>query len=856
MSEQIYSAKYSGVPVYEFIHPTGSIMKRKIDGWVNATHILKAAKFPKAKRTRILEKEVIHEIHEKVQGGFGKYQGTWVPTDIATRLSKKFGVFEEIQPLLDFVQISGDASPPPAPKHHHASRSESAKKKAAKNASTSALWNTQRSNSELTPVGSNDPSNFNNNSNSTDSSSNNNKDSVPTVHRKRGRPPASTSNGPNSVSGTRNKRKLTASLKRSQSDVTYAKSPSQNTSTISNHLPSHLPTLGGPKLSGLDEKPYFHQDARFKEVDINDGLSSDVEQINSHAYDDPFPIRGQSTYSTTNENDMQNAHRVLDNDNDVHVQQQHINNGSVSVPPLNANDANKFAFSPSHKNSMINGTQYDNVSSTHSSPSLPTSPPPGNFLQATPTTPRFQNNLGTSPVASMIPRFPANTKQDVSDIDDQVNKYLTKLVNYFTSNEIRSNKSVPEELLLPPVNSAPYIDAPIDPELHTAFHWSCAMGILPIAEALFNVGTNTRALNSQGQTPLMRSVMFHNCYTRRAFPRIFQLLHETIFDTDSNLQTILFHIVRRKSSTPSAVYYLSVVLSKIKDVFPQYRIDQFLDAQDKDGNTVLHVAANNGDEVFYNTLMKYGTSDMIENKLGQTAANFMVENFPEKIADQDLDSKRIHDSISATPLQSTNDFLVYPSDAATLLSKSIPLIVTSLKQLAEEYNGEYKEKQRLIKDLEKNLKSSNISVQAIQTKICDICNVSNVDDIDNFIQLEEAKVEDLDNKVKELKEDYRDKLEGRQKEEINNIILNEHIDNFRDEDKLINEDEKSLLQQELDVLVKKQKELIDKIVDNTTDHVKVQKYRKMISQGTDMAIEEVDGCLDIILETLRNEREA
>ena len=46
------------------------------DDWINATHILKAAAYDKPTRTRILEREVQKGVHEKVQGGYGKYQGT------------------------------------------------------------------------------------------------------------------------------------------------------------------------------------------------------------------------------------------------------------------------------------------------------------------------------------------------------------------------------------------------------------------------------------------------------------------------------------------------------------------------------------------------------------------------------------------------------------------------------------------------------------------------------------------------------------------------------------------------------------------------------------------------------------
>jgi transcription factor MBP1 len=51
------------------------VMRRRADDWINATHILKAAGFDKPARTRILEREVQKERHEKVQGGYGKYQG-------------------------------------------------------------------------------------------------------------------------------------------------------------------------------------------------------------------------------------------------------------------------------------------------------------------------------------------------------------------------------------------------------------------------------------------------------------------------------------------------------------------------------------------------------------------------------------------------------------------------------------------------------------------------------------------------------------------------------------------------------------------------------------------------------------
>lgn len=90
----IYKATYSSVPVFEVSIPSlpsahaladseppqmpcqgVAVMRRKHDGWLNATQILKVAGMDKPQRTRILEREVQKGVHEKVQGGYGKYQG-------------------------------------------------------------------------------------------------------------------------------------------------------------------------------------------------------------------------------------------------------------------------------------------------------------------------------------------------------------------------------------------------------------------------------------------------------------------------------------------------------------------------------------------------------------------------------------------------------------------------------------------------------------------------------------------------------------------------------------------------------------------------------------------------------------
>ncbi|KAM0787536.1 hypothetical protein ACM66B_003607 [Microbotryomycetes sp. NB124-2] len=104
----IYLAVYSSVPVYEMMVRGIGVMRRRSDSYLNATQILKVAGVEKGQRTKILEKDITLGVHEKVQGGYGRYQGTWIPFERAVELANSFGVSHLLAPLFDYT-----APPPP-----------------------------------------------------------------------------------------------------------------------------------------------------------------------------------------------------------------------------------------------------------------------------------------------------------------------------------------------------------------------------------------------------------------------------------------------------------------------------------------------------------------------------------------------------------------------------------------------------------------------------------------------------------------------------------------------------------------------------------------------------------------------
>jgi ankyrin repeat protein len=89
-----------------------AVMRRRSDSWLNATQILKVAGVEKGKRTKVLEREILTGEHEKVQGGYGKYQGTWINYNRGREFCRQYGVEDILRPLLDY-DVGSDGSGQP-----------------------------------------------------------------------------------------------------------------------------------------------------------------------------------------------------------------------------------------------------------------------------------------------------------------------------------------------------------------------------------------------------------------------------------------------------------------------------------------------------------------------------------------------------------------------------------------------------------------------------------------------------------------------------------------------------------------------------------------------------------------------
>ncbi|ODV86416.1 hypothetical protein CANARDRAFT_27628 [[Candida] arabinofermentans NRRL YB-2248] len=545
-SDALYSAVYSGVPVYEFINPKSSVMRRKKDGWINATHILKVADFPKAKRTRILERDVQIDVHEKVQGGYGKYQGTWVPMERAKDIAVRFAVLDELKPLFDYRSTGGANSPPPAPKHHHATSGTSKKNKAA--AAKAARSNTapagsSRLNDKIvspTPV------------QTKTSSITVLKSASATDRRRTLKPPVRTqSNIPTTTLMTHSQ---SMNLSESESDF------DDSDSISGSNLKEGILNQSGPNNNG--NKDSTSPSEFLSDTDLDQAL----QQTNN------FSTQLRRTQQQQQQQQQQQSH------------QQHLQQHQEQNQQQNQQSHQQF----------------------------------------------IQEQIGQQQNLDQQQEQLQSTEQSKEWYENNQKSRTQKLLEYFLSTEDNMSNNIKVPSFITDPHSDFDINQVIDRDGNTTFHWACAMGDLKMCDALLTRGCNYRALNNEGQVPIMRSVLYTNSYSRRTFAKLLDLLRDSLLDSDSRGRTILHHIgfsTASNNNLPSARYYTEILLTKVAEtVQPMERIINFINQQDHDGNTALHIMGHNSAKKCIRVLMGYNARVDIPNNRNEFVSDYLYNN--------------------------------------------------------------------------------------------------------------------------------------------------------------------------------------------------------------------------------------
>lgn len=712
-SSQIYSATYSNVPVFEFVTEEGPIMRRKSDSWINATHILKIAKFPKARRTRILEKDVQTGIHEKVQGGYGKYQGTYVPLELGAEIAKGFNVYEILKPIFDFQYIEGESiTPPPAPKHNHASASNVARRqlqqqKQQKHVSVYSedtdmdprdSFSLKRLRLETLDSGE-DPGS-----------------------KRKGRPKRVTLGGRGRPSLGRD----------------------ETIKIESSNVQANGPTIGtfSSRRDSINSQlaPLIRQDTdRDALLVLASTMNVRREDLEAESSEDERKDLTDSHFKTADyEEEELGSERELFGSNDFGT----FRNSFEKAVLLRSKISSRSLPRLLSLNGSLNGESYGLLQGHHQN----------------------QNEIHSSSLRG--------DQESIEYFNTLLNFFLEDLKNGYDEGSGPSKKQLtgldlPEKILSPPQPLEKIqINQPIDNEGNTIFHWACSMANRSMIEFLltmFSKFIDGKVKNYHGETPLMFLVQFNNSYQMKNFDKIFDTLFDSVLAVDNNGRTLLHHIALASYSTGNgsarnpgdmtlhakkerySKYYFDIVFSKLVE-FTNFQIhlgdenrspeekekivSEFINHQDKEGNSALHIISYHLSKKSIKTFIKYhrfidfGLRNNVHYSVEDYLAshNYVLrledDNNKSLVANGDTESKM---AIYADEATQSFDTHLHKTKVALGLQDSTSNIVTEkLGELSYAMGEELNEKDEKLLSLYRYQKILGLDKFASQRKILDL----------------------------------------------------------------------------------------------------------------------------------------
>lgn len=337
----------------------------------------------------------------------------------------------------------------------------------------------------------------------------------------------------------------------------------------------------------------------------------------------------------------------------------------------------------------------------------------------------------------------------MSQADKDHRLWADDLLDYFLlqENPLDAMPNAPE----PPMGVN--INRPIDDKGHTALHWASAMGDMEVVKDLVRKGASIEAQSQNGETPLMRSVIFTNCFDRQNMERLSALLIRTVNMQEFHGSTVFHNIAgttQRKSKYSCARYYMDCLLNRMSEVLSPDAVEQVLNTQDQNGDTAITIAARHGARKCVRSLLGRNAAVDIPNLAGETADQLIVQLNARR---QERASNR---QLSSSPFQgdpnhpggslqaSTNGVMfdplaphssmnggasfahgdgsdVYKSETALALTSQImPTLFTKAKTLASSIDAEIAEKDAELAEAERVLAMRKAELDSLKKAADDL----------------------------------------------------------------------------------------------------------------------------------------
>ncbi|KAG6821437.1 hypothetical protein H0H93_010161 [Arthromyces matolae] len=563
---KIYNAVYSSVQVYECMVRGIAVMRRRNDSFVNATQILKVAGVDKGRRTKILEKEILPGKHEIVQGGYGKYQGTWIPLEKGRDIAEQYGVAPLLAPLFDFQPSTSSLSTLPV--------GTSGGTASPRPLSTSSSY------SSIGQTG-------------------NYMSSIPSALAP---PPIM----PGSALRLLNQGRAQGLFTPSTSGINASRAVGFASPSFTNYSQS---SQTPPPSSSL-KRNRSEADVDFSNR-TSGYLSSSTFPSSSH----PAPLDAAPEIQLMDRSRPPSTGPYA-NGEEGPSPSKRARKDTLSQPFQSS-----WQLPP--RNQSLSLSAIPDSRPTQSGPNGALRPlsgqPPASSDTATHVTRLASKPLiprSLDPLAPLRDTRRAAVVAAICQRDDPTP--VLDLLREITSAPLPNQNPAPNGL---------DVDIIVDDQGHTALHVAASLARQQIVETLINNGADIHRGNYLGETPLIRACLATANADQQTFNTMVATLHASIRTLDTSRKSVIHHIVSLagvSGRATSARYYLEQVFMWIAHN-QAGDFKSIVDLQDEHGDTALNIAARVGNRSLVRTLLDVGANRILPNKLGLRPGDYGVE---------------------------------------------------------------------------------------------------------------------------------------------------------------------------------------------------------------------------------------
>lgn len=215
-------------------------------------------------------------------------------------------------------------------------------------------------------------------------------------------------------------------------------------------------------------------------------------------------------------------------------------------------------------------------------------------------------------------------EDSMSQADKEHRLWAEELLDYFMLQD-SAEDAMPYP---PPPPANANLNRPIDDKGYTALHWAAAIGDVDVVKDLIRKGASIDAQAKNGETPLMRAVIFTNSFDKQNMERLAGLLIRTVNMQEWTGATVFHHIANttlRKSKYQCARYYLDCLLNKMSEFLAPDAIEGIVNCPDQNGDTAITIAARHGARKCVRSLIGRNAAVDIPNNAGETADQLIVQ---------------------------------------------------------------------------------------------------------------------------------------------------------------------------------------------------------------------------------------